>query len=63
MRKYICKIWNDIRSHFKIKLHILFFLSSVIPVCFSVLYIPKWYNNIKQRTELYEDRMLFITIL
>lgn len=62
MRKYICKIWNDIRSHFKIKLHILFFLSSVIPVLFFLCFIyPTWYNTLKTKELNYmEDRILAI---
>lgn len=62
MKKYIYKISNHIRSHFKTKLHILFFFSSVIPILLFLCFIyPKWYNTLKSKELTYmKDRILTI---
>lgn len=62
MKKYICKIFNYIRSHFKIKLHILFFISSVTPVLlFLCVVYPRWYSTLKSKELDYmEDKILAI---
>lgn len=62
MKKYIYKILNYIRSHFKIKLHIFFFISSATPILLFLCFVyPRWYNTLKSKELAYmEDKILTI---
>lgn len=62
MKTHIHKLLNYIRSHFKIKLHIYFFISSITPIllflCFTY---PRWYNTLKAKELSYmENNVLAI---